>query len=342
MKIKFELNIYVYKNSMEKTPKRADQNLNSKDDRKIITQHEVIKPVGLREFMQEMFDNIKQFRSYNTMKNYETAIRSFLSFSGKQEIPINDITAERIAAWQMWLRQKGVCLNTISCYIRSLRSIYNYAVEKKAVIQQHPFDKAFTGKTKTESRSIEIEDIKQLKDLQLRKGTFLELTRDMFLFCFYALGMPFIDLVFLRKSQLSGDTLTYYRQKTGQHVNVCIEPCMREIIDKYATAGSDYVFPLITSTDKDIARKEYLRLLGRYNRALKRLAGKAGVKSRLTSYMARHTWASMAFQRNVDLPVISKALGHTNTHTTLLYIRGINDERLHIANKQLLHEMEME
>lgn len=346
MKIKIELNIYVYKDEVKTRPVKArslnpemiltagkEQEKDKRNDEKM--------SVGIRELMEMEAPAIKKFHSYSTVKNYETAIKSYLTFQGKADASLSDITAEQVNGWQQWLRKKGVCLNSISCYMRSLRSFYNYAVEKGIVNQQHPFNKAFTGRTKTEKRSLEEEDIRRIKMVHLKKGSFLAMARDMFLFCFYALGMPFIDLFFLRKSQVSGDTLTYYRKKTGQRVCVHIEPCMREIIEKYDVSGSEYVFPLNTSHNEDAAQQEYLQLLGRYNRVLKILARKAEVTYKLTSYMARHTWASMAYQRNVALPVISKALGHTNTRTTLVYVKGINDNDLAVANQQLLREMGM-
>lgn len=101
-------------------------------------------------------------------------------------------------------------------------------------------------------------------------------------------------------------------------------------------ADSDYLFPIIRSLDPKKAYRQYQVSLGVYNKNLKELSHMAGIKANLTSYVVRHTWASLAYEKNVELNVISKALGHTNTQTTQIYIREINDERLAEANHALL------
>ena len=147
--------------------------------------------------------------------------------------------------------------------------------------------------------------------------------------------MPFVDIAFLRHSQICGNHLIYQRHKTGQRIVVPLESCMFEIINRYRS-DRDYVFPLIKSNDPSIAYHEYLIMLNRYNRSLKTLARKSGLNLRITSYTARHTWASVAYSSNVCLPIISKALGHTNPQTTLTYIKEINDKRLEEANREII------
>lgn len=342
IKIKFELHINVYKSEEKRgfiEKRRILFRKKNRSSEKEGRQEAGERTLGIRKFLQQEVAGMRKLRSESTINNYETAVRSLLLYVGKPDLDFHDITAELIGAWQKWLRLKGVCLNTSSCYVRSLRSLCHVAAKKGFYVKENSFEKAFTGRTQTEKRAIETDDIKRMMAIKLKEGTFLALARDLFLFSCYALGMPFVDLAFLKKSQLSDNKLTYDRRKTGQRVSMQIEPCMREIINKYDNPDSPYIFPLLTSQVSVQSSREYLRLLGRYNRALKVLARKAGIHCRLTSYCSRHTWASLAYQKNIDLPVISKALGHTDTHTTLLYIRGINDKRLHDANKKLLDDL---
>jgi integrase len=192
----------------------------------------------------------------------------------------------------------------------------------------------------TEKRAVPESVISQVKAVKLKRRSFMSLTRDLFLFSFYTRGMPFVDMAFLRKSQINDGVLTYDRHKTGQRVTVHLEPCMLEVISRYHNDDSTYVFPLLKSENPQKAYDEYLYKLNQYNHSLKRLAKIAGVKDRLTSYTPRHTWASVAYDSNVDLPVISKALGHSNTQTTLTYIKEINDSRLDDANRMIVSKIE--
>ena len=294
-----------------------------------------------RGFVETAMDEAKRLKSSfspSTISNYMTALRSFKEYLGGGDLKLSQIDRLTFKGYEQWLRQKNVCLNTVSCYMRSLRSLLKKIGDN---LHTDAFDTVYTGQAKTDKRAVDETDIARLRSLSLKPHSFACLVRDLFLFSFYALGMPFVDLAFLRKSQIADGQIVYHRHKTGQRVTVRLEPCMMEIIHRHQTGGSDYVFPLLHSTDSEEAYAEYLQMLNRYNRTLKTLAKKAGVEARLTSYTPRHSWASVAYSNNVELPVISKALGHTNPQTTLIYIRQINDTRLDEANRHILRNIEL-
>lgn len=317
--------------------------------------------------------------SASTVENYRTAVRSFIRFCGKKDVLLSVISADMVLAYERWLHASGICPNTSSCYMRSLRAVYNKAVARRRVRDGKPFRKVFTGNDKTMKRSVSVEDIRKLQaveflaekhlvwrksrqsslqrkinmergdnmevqngvkrgnDAEMRR---LEMARDLFLFSFYAMGMPFVDIAHLKHSQIKDGILTYCRRKTGRLVKVRLEKCMFDIIDKYATQQSEYVFPILHKVTADNpCRVSYAASINLYNRLLKTLACKIGVSERLTSYTARHTWASLAYRNNIDLSVISKALGHADTKATLFYISGIDDCQVAQANRKLLREI---
>ena len=290
---------------------------------------------------QEVITCEKRYKSNSTVENYLTALRSFAAFAGSSLL-VGEVNQQLMEHYEQHLKSKGVCLNTISCYMRSLRTIYNkVATRERITVKEHPFATVFMGKTKTQKRSITNEDIRRIQQLVLPERSYLKQCQDTLLFSLYALGMPFVDIAYLQRSQISGGIILYYRHKTKQPVHIHIEPCIQEIIDRYYTPGSKYVFPFITSEDKMKAVRQYLTNLGRYNRTLKRIAAMAGVSANITSYTMRHTWATLAFRNNVDLPIISKALGHTNTSTTITYIREIDDAPIAEANRMLLEKLHL-
>ena len=328
IKIKFEFNIHV------------------QDDRPIepsSLQREGITPPSCRTdfvaFAESEIHNARQRKRFSTARNHQTAVRSFINFTRQTVIPLDTISEELIDDYQQWLRQKSICPNTISCYMRCLRSIYNKAIDASGTTPRNPFGKAYTGHAATIKRSIPAADIRKIKEADLHGKKSLQLTRDIFLFCYYTLGMPFVDVAFLKTTNIQDSTIIYYRHKTGQQIRIKLEPCMTDIISAYHQPHSPYLFPIITTDDEEHAHHQYLTALGNYNRNLKRIAQLAKVSCKLTSYVARHSWASNAYEENVDLPVISKALGHTDTKTTLIYIRGINDARLEQANRDMLSKI---
>lgn len=286
----------------------------------------------LSEILNERLEYAKTSRSYSTRNNYQTAARSFRRFLGR-DIRMSELNAEMIADYERWLRQQNVCPNTISCYMRTLRSMLSHEDGD----MHKAFEHVFTGKAKTEKRSLPIQVIMRLRQLSLPAGSFMELTRDVFLFSFYAMGMPFVDVAHLRWQQVEADHFTYLRQKTGQRIVVALLPPMQQIIDRHRQEG-EFVFPLMHHGDD----AEYQLVLGRYNRNLRQLGKKVESPIVLTSYAVRHSWATAAYQHNLGLPVISKALGHTNPNTTLTYLREIDELSLRAANIALLKSFSLE
>ena len=321
LSIKFEIHIHIDRKGKDVQPKKEVTTIKSTShsDALQLAEHELKKWKGSL--------------SPSTMDNYVTALRSFKQYLST-EVGKHVINHETIKGYERWLRNRQLCLNTISCYMRSLRSLFNKIYKDGKRIDW--FDGVFTGRVNTEKRSVPESDIQKLSRLKLKPLSFSCLVRDLFIFSFYALGMPFVDLAFLKKNQIKGDKIVYYRHKTGQSITIKLEPCMKDIINRYLTDSRDYVFPIIKSSDKDKAYAEYQKMLNRYNKKVKKLAQKAGVQNRLTSYTPRHTWASLAYSNCIDLHVISKGLGHTNPQTTLTYIRQIDDNRLEEANHSIV------
>jgi integrase len=213
-----------------------------------------------------------------------------------------------------------------------LRAIYNKAVDERLVSDHHPFEACFTGKMKTDKRSINEQCIITLKNADLRMHKELIMTRDLFLFSFYTMGMPFVDIAYLKKTQIKDNLLVYRRHKTHQMVKIPLCSDALHIINIYSTQTSEYVFPLLSSLNEAKSYQEYCTRLNAYNRSLKRLAKETGIDIGLTSYTMRHSWASLAYKSGVPLPVISQALGHTRPDTTMVYIRALDNDQMQEGN----------
>ena len=299
----------------------------------------------LADCAQQAMEELSQRRAKSTIDNYQTALRSLLTYAGK-DISTEQIDVATMEGYQRWLQLRGVSRNTSSCYMRSLRALLRH-IDAEGEYKE-AFKSVYTGNEKTEKRAITEEEIKKIKGSPLptsphwgrgkeqRKDRALGMARDLFLFSFCALGMPFVDLAFLKKSQVKDGYIDYRRHKTGQHIRVKIEPLMQEIIDKYARKDGLYLFPILTHSNHEEAMREYERQRSRYNRLLGELSRKLNLPH-LTSYVARHSWASIAYGQDVALPIITKAMGHTSTQTTLTYIREINDHRIEEANSRLVN-----
>uniref|UniRef100_UPI0040284A90 site-specific integrase n=1 Tax=Prevotella sp. TaxID=59823 RepID=UPI0040284A90 len=241
-----------------------------------------------------------------------------------------------IQSYEAWLKHRGICRNTISFYMRILRAVYNRAVANGVVAQQYPFRPTYTGIDKTRKRAVDFSVIKTIKEADLSAHPSLELARDLFLMSFYLRGASFIDLAHLRKSDLREGFLCYTRSKTGQKMKVKWEPLMQEIVEKYQaqTAFSPFLLPILSGGR--LYNKEYHNAQARISYHLRKIARAIGLPCPLTLYVARHSWATIARDRQIPLSVISEALGHDSEQTTRIYLQSISSPEVDKANASIL------
>ena len=257
-----------------------------------------------------------------------------MAFRESQDVPLDGISSDMMLLYEAHLKTRDVSMNTISFYMRNLRAVYNRAAEKGLTPQNNPFRHVYTGVDKTIKRSIPIKEIKALKELDLSLKPSLDFARDMFMFSFYTRGMSFIDMAYLKKSDLQNGILTYRRRKTGQQLSIKWEKCMEDIVSKYPKNQTDYLLPIIKETGNE--RRQYDNALHLVNYHLKDLSSMLKLQRPLTMYVARHSWASAAKAKNVPLSVISEGMGHDSEATTQIYLASLETSVVDKANKMIL------
>lgn len=270
-----------------------------------------------------------------TAAKYTTALNSFKRFRGGCDVPIDNMDSGLMLEYEYWLKETGACKNTTSFYMRNLRAIYNRAVEEDFAVQKFPFRHVYTGIDKTVKRALSAKAVKAIKNLDLSLFPQLDYARDLFLFSFYTRGMSFIDMAFLKKKDLQGGILSYHRKKTGRRLFIKWEKPMQEIIDKYDTGDSPYLLPVIKENGKDF-RKQYTNGAHLVNDKLKKIGELLGLEIPLTSYVARHSWASIAKSKSVPVSVISEAMGHDSESTTRIYLASLDTSSVDKANSIVL------
>ena len=294
---------------------------------------------SLFPFMQGIIDQLRRLNRIRTSETYSAALASFMKFRDGQDILLCEIDGDTIMLYEAWLKAKGICPNTVSFYMRILRAVYNRAVEKELVEQRHPFKHVYTGIDKTVKRAVPLKAIKRIKELDLTLKPHLNYARDMFLFSFYTRGMSFIDMAYLKKSDLKNGILIYRRKKTNQQLSIKWEKCMAEIVAKYKDPNAtQYLLPIITNPLLD-ERKQYRNAIYRVNTALKEVARLANLSIPLTMYCARHGWASIAKSKNIPLSVISEGMGHDSEETTRIYLASLDSNVIDKANSLILKDL---
>ena len=294
--------------------------------------HKLTKDVSLFSFWHNVIAQLKQLGKIRTSETYTATLNSFMAFRDEQDVPLDGISSDMMLLYEAHLKARGVRMNTISFYMRIFRAVYNRAVEKGLTAQNNPFRHVYTGVDKTVKRAISIKAIKALKELDLAMNSALDFTRDMF--SFYTRGMSFVDMAYLRKTDLQNGILTYRRRKTGQELSIKWEKCMAEIVAKYPENKTGFLLPIIKEQGNE--RKQYDNALHLVNYHLKELSERLKLQRPLTMYVARHSWASAAKAKNIPLSVISEGMGHDSEATTQIYLASQETSVVDKANKMIL------
>ena len=180
--------------------------------------------------------------------------------------------------------------------------------------------------------------IRKIKQQKFHTDSTVNYARDMFLFSFYTRGMSFVDMAYLKKTDLSNGILTYRRKKTGQQLSIKWERCMQDILNRYPENPTQYLLPIIRSVKKD-DRLQYRNALTLINRKLKILSIFVHSPHPLSMYVARHSWASIAKSKNIPLSIISEGMGHDSETTTQIYLSSLDTTLIDRANLLILNDI---
>ncbi len=303
---------------------------------------------SLFNFMESIIARLKQNGKVRTSETYKSTLNSFKKFLAShaskednckdEDIMLDCITSEIMEAYEAWHKSRGVAPNTISFYTRILRAVYNRAVEDDIIENRNPFRKVYTGVDKTVKRALPLAMIKRIKMLELTLRPSLDYARDMFLMSFYLRGMSFIDMAFLKKTDLKNGSVTYRRHKTEQQLIIEWTDEMQIILDKYPENATDYLLPIIRNPGT-VERYTYRNVGYNINYNLKKLAAKVGINIPLTLYVARHSWASAAKAKGIPISVISEGLGHDSEATTQIYLASLDTSVVDKANSLIMQSL---
>lgn len=281
---------------------------------------------------------------------FEDLRQAMRHYSLSLDYPFSDITVSWLRDFELFMRKKGNKDNTLGIRFRLLRVLYNRAIEDNLVKRDcYPFHKfkvsAFSEQTA--KRSLPKKAIQMISSLDLRTITtyhspYLELGRDLFLFSYYSCGINLVDMAKLKQKNLREGRISYIRQKTGKLISFPVQPPAMVIIIKYRTdkwSEEDYLFPIL-DRHKHITQTQIHDRIKKankgINRALRKIGSQLDLPLDLTTYVARHTFATVLKRSGVSTAVISESLGHSSEHVTQVYLDSFENSQIDEAMKCLL------
>ncbi len=302
-----------------------------------------VKKISVSNFILQRIKELNMEKRFGYVKTLKDTYASLFKFEKSKKITFKDITPEFLNKYETFLRQS--CTDGgIAVRMRDIRTIYNRAiVSGYAKKSNYPFDVYKISKLKKNSRKIALtsEEFKLFKKFDVEKYQKYVETYQMFLFSYYTGGMNFKDLMYLKWDNVKDGRLVYKREKTKGDFNLIISPDAQKVLEYFkghpSSENEDYVFPIIHKyglTEKQINGR-YKRSIKKFNKQLKFIAEEQGIDKNITSYVARHSFATHLKFNGVSEDVISQLMGHSNVSVTKSYLNDFGNDILDDALSKL-------
>ncbi len=301
------------------------------------------KRVNCYAYIETVIADLVSQQRIGTANYYRNVLRELKTFRGTKDWPIRQLDYNFLLAFDTHYLAKGGQVNGLAAYMRGIKAIYNKAIKIGHVGKDtNPFDLYTIKKEPTKKRAIRRNAIDSIVALELKPGTKLHEAQCIFILSFHLRGANFIDLAFLKLSNFIDGRLNYQRSKTGKFFNVKINDEIQPIIDFYCQgkAQDDYMLPVITRTELEDQIDQINEARKRYNKRLKKLAKIAGVETNLTSYVSRHSFATIAKNKSIPIAAISEMLGHDRISTTQAYLADLPDDMLDEFQDKVLEQID--
>ncbi|WP_452219974.1 phage integrase SAM-like domain-containing protein [Lacinutrix salivirga] len=300
------------------------------------------KEVNVMDFFNEIIDETTRAGNIGTAQAYKDTRDSIIKYKGKG-VKFSSVTPIFLEKYEVFLRERGSKGGGVAFKMRMFRALYNKARKRKTIPKEpYPFEDYKVSKLKSESRKIalSVEEYKLIKNLNVSEHPLLLEAHNYFMFSIYCRGMNFHDMVYLKWSDIQNNRIYYVRSKTKGKLNLEIIPPVKDILDYYKKQNrpTDYVFPILLSNDltpQQIANRKH-KVLRRYNSKLKEIASLVGINKKPTSYVARHSFATILKMVGTPIEKITEMMGHGDVSITIAYLKEFSNEDLDIENRKFI------
>jgi site-specific recombinase XerD len=282
--------------------------------------------------IEELFDKFTQDKYTGTKKIYLRTLDKIIQFD--RHADIESIDTKWLDKFSSFLKTQGANTNGISIHMRNLRAVFNYAIDNDTT-NNYPFRKFKIKNEQTRKRDLTAQQLTLIRDCTCQP--FQMIYRDLFMLIFYLCGINISDLLLLTKSNINNNRIEYHRKKTNKYYSIKIEPEAQAILDKYQ--GKKFLLSPMDS------HSDYHHFLQRMNQQLKKLGmnyneGKKWtgipINPKLSTYYARHSWASIAAEIDIPTDTIALTLGHNTPYTTTDIYINHRLKKIDNANRMVL------
>ena len=296
-------------------------------------------------FYRELIAYYKQIGKIGNSNIYRDSYNSIKTFKkvDKLDFLFSEINLAWLNEYEKFLISCDKAETTMSLLFRTLRSSFNKAIEQNLVrSEDYPFKSFKMSKfnLKTRKRAITKEEIRKILELDLSdEKELVQLSRDIFIFSYLQGGISFTDIASLTIENIINGRLEYSRKKTNTMINIPLQKESTILINKYFDDKKGYVFPILNKQKHKTPMQKYSRIqkkIKQINHSLKQIAKRVDIEISLTTYVARHSYATVLKRSGVSTSIISESLGHSNEKVTQIYLDSFENSQIDEAMKNLL------
>lgn len=290
----------------------------------------------LFRYMDGEIESKIRINNFGVANLYRTTRESIKRFTGNRDVALNLISYKFLCDYINHLQERGLERNTIHMYLRNFRLIYNKA-RKEGIVSTKisPFLDIKMNVTETVKRSLTKDMMRTIAFADFSGNKILDQVRDVFMFSYYTRGMSLVDMLYLKHSDIKNSVIYYTRNKTKQNLQVAVTAPLQKLVDKYKST-SIYVLPYLNSDSPKATYRRYKNAVWTINKYLKQVGTLLNIDIPLTTYVARHSWATIAKNEGAPIAAISEGLGHTTEKTTQIYLRAFDRSIIDEVNEKVV------
>ncbi len=292
------------------------------------------------EVFQTQIKNLKQTGRMGYALSHQEVYNSLIKFNKHLNIYFSDIDTIWLKRYETWLREQNFSENTIGRRFRTLRTVYNIAIEEKYVKAEHyPFKSYKVSKLHqtTAKRAINKADIMRIIEYH-STDFYTQFAVDLFTFSYFTGGINFVDIAYLKSDNIVDGRLIYTRRKTHKLIKLPLQSKAQEIIKRYQQNGTHFLFPILSEFHKSLQQQSNRvhKVISKVNERLKVVGKELGIPINLTTYVARHSFATVLKREGVSTSIICESLGHSSEKTTQIYLDSFENSQIDEAMRNLL------
>lgn len=299
------------------------------------------KAITVGELFKQHIHCLEEEKRTGYRLSIQQTYNSLIKFNRHLDIPFSGMDCNWLKKYEVWLRKQDKSENTIGIRFRNIRMIFNLAVNMELVKPEcYPFKKFKVSKLQQETakRALNKAEIQAIINYPTEgKDFYTKLAVDLFTFSYFMGGINFADMAYLTGKNITEGRLIYNRRKTSKLINLPLQEVAIRVLKKYEDSSKGYLFPILSNIHKTEQQKlnRLHKVITKVNKALKAIGEESGIPIKLTTYCARHSYATVLKRAGVATSIISESLGHSSEKITQIYLDSFENKQIDEAMEYL-------